>query len=79
MEKSLVSVICVCYNQGSFIRETLESALKQTYDRVELIVVDDNSEDDSLKEIDQVKQAHPPIQFIQNETNQGYCKAFNQG
>jgi len=79
MEKSLVSVICVCYNQGPYIRETLESVLKQTYEPVELIVVDDGSEDDSLKEIVQVVRAHPRIQFIHNKINQGYCKAFNQG
>ena len=79
MEKAMVSVICVSYNHGPFIRETLESVLRQTYEQVELVVVDDGSEDDSVKEIEQVKQTHPRIQFIQNNTNQGYCKAFNQG
>jgi len=43
--KALVSIIIPCYNQGAFLGEAIESALGQTYPRVEVIVVDDGSTD----------------------------------
>ncbi len=43
----LVSVILCGYNQGEYLAEAIESVLGQTYPRVELIVVDNGSSDDS--------------------------------
>lgn len=44
----LVSIIVPCHNAASYIAATLQSALQQTWTRVEVIVVDDASTDDSL-------------------------------
>jgi glycosyltransferase involved in cell wall biosynthesis len=44
----LVSILVPSYNSEPFLRECLESALAQTYPRVEVIVVDDGSTDSSL-------------------------------
>jgi alpha-1,3-rhamnosyltransferase len=43
----LVTVIVISYNSGRFIEETLESIRRQTYPRIELIVTDDASTDDT--------------------------------
>lgn len=42
-----MSIIVPCYNRAGIVEETLESAWRQTYRPVELIVVDDGSTDDS--------------------------------
>ena len=49
MEQPLVSVAIVTYNSAEFIIETLESVKVQTYPRIELIISDDCSKDNSVK------------------------------
>jgi alpha-1,3-rhamnosyltransferase len=46
---SLVSVIISSYNSSPFIVETLESIKKQTWEKLELIITDDCSEDDTVE------------------------------
>jgi glycosyltransferase involved in cell wall biosynthesis len=43
-----VSILIPCYNAGRWVRETIESALRQTWSNCEIIVVDDGSSDDSV-------------------------------
>ena len=47
MPDPLVSVIIPCFNQAAFLRETIDSALAQTYCNREVIVVDDGSCDET--------------------------------
>ena len=46
-EKPLVSVVVNNYNYGRFLAEAIDSALRQTYSPIEVLVVDDGSTDDS--------------------------------
>jgi glycosyltransferase involved in cell wall biosynthesis len=52
-----VSILIPCYNAEKYIGETLESALRQTWPAIEVIVVDDGSDDASVAEIDRFKTA----------------------
>jgi glycosyltransferase involved in cell wall biosynthesis len=81
MNKPLVSVIAICYNHASYVEESLASVLAQTYQPIQLIVVDDASSDESVKVIYQFmdKQKDKNIKFISLSENQGNCKAFNIG
>lgn len=76
MEQPLVTVICLCYNQNRFVVETLQSVLNQTYQPIELIVVDDCSQDKSAEIIETFLE-NKPILFIKNTVNQGSTKSFN--
>jgi glycosyltransferase involved in cell wall biosynthesis len=73
----LVSVICLCHNQGKFVTEALFSVINQTYSNYELIIVDDGSTDNSKTEIQNFLLKHSNIQFINIQDSIGNCKAFN--
>jgi len=78
MNAPLVSVICVCYNHARFVAEALDSVMAQTYQPIELIVIDDGSTDGSPKIIKQWIASHPETVLLLNGTNIGYCKTFNK-
>lgn len=73
--KPLVSIITPSYNQGKFIRETIESVLSQDYDNIEYIVVDGLSTDNSL---DIIKEYEGRLTFI-SEKDHGQSDAINKG
>jgi glycosyltransferase involved in cell wall biosynthesis len=79
MSPPLVTVICLCYNQSRFVVEAIQSVLNQRYQNIQLIVVDDASSDNSVSVIKEFIAKHPAIEFISLQTNNGNCKAFNQG
>jgi len=68
----------LCYNHQKFVKQAIESVLHQTYDNVELIVVDDASNDGSRAVIKKASKIHG-IKSIFNESNLGNCKSFNNG
>lgn len=69
MELQLVSVCVPTYNNGPFIVETLQSILNQSYRRLEIIIVDDCSTDDTLEKLSALSDSR--IQIYRNETNLG--------
>jgi glycosyltransferase involved in cell wall biosynthesis len=79
MEQPLVSVICLCYNHARFLRQALDSVLHQTYQNLEIIVVDDVSRDNSREIILEYARKYPQIRYLFNEKNLGNCAAFNRG
>lgn len=66
----LVTALVPSYNHGRYIRERIESILGQTYPAVELIVIDDASEDNSDQVIRDL-QAKYSFKYIRNSCNSG--------
>lgn len=79
MKNPLVSVICLCYNQARFVRDTLDSVIGQTYTNLEIVVVDDASTDQSKQVIKDWLKPYPSIAFINLKENLGNTTAFNKG
>ena len=77
-DKALVTIICLCYNQEEFVLDSLQSVINQDYEKIELIIVDDCSSDNSKSVIKNWLLDFPQVQFIANESNLGITKAFNK-
>lgn len=76
---TLVSVLINNYNYGRFIGEAIESVLNQTYQNIELIVVDDGSTDNSREIIHYYAQRNPEKIKVVYKENGGQSSAFNSG
>lgn len=74
---NLVSIIMPSYNTGRFIKETIESVLKQTHSNWELIIVDDCSTDNTDEIVGQYL-ADKRIRYIKNDTNSGAAVSRNR-
>jgi glycosyltransferase involved in cell wall biosynthesis len=72
--RPLVTVVIPCFNQGHYLGEAIESVLNQKYERVEIIVVNDGSSDDTT----QIASSYPEVALIVQE-NQGLSAARNRG
>lgn len=75
-QRPLVSVICISFNHERFVAEAIDSVLKQDYLYVELIVVDNGSNDSSQQIIEQ-KALQFGFKTMLHDQNLGHNKAFN--
>lgn len=75
----LVSIIIPVYNKAAFIGETLESALRQTYPHVELILVNDGSTDGSSEKLKTYSKQFPDRIKLIDSPNRGVSAATNLG
>jgi len=73
-----VSVIVPVYNTGKYLRECIESVLKQSFKDFEIILVDDGSKDDSPRICDEYSNRDTRINVIHKE-NEGLSMARNDG
>ncbi|MGN0243020.1 MAG: glycosyltransferase family 2 protein [Lachnospiraceae bacterium] len=70
-EKKLVSVIMPTYNCADYIGETIESVQAQTYKYWELIIVDDNSTDDTWQIVEEYCETDSRIKYKRLKENSG--------
>lgn len=82
MQKDLVSIVTCCYNGEKYVKRFLDSILNQTYNKVQLIFVNDGSTDNTEKVVlgYEAKFKKKNIDFIYvSQENMGLAGAINTG
>lgn len=75
-EKGLVSIVMPSYNTANYIEETIQSVLDQTYTKLELLIVDDCSSDNTLEVLEQYQDER--IKIFVNDKNSGAALSRNK-
>lgn len=74
----MISIIVPVYNAQKYIKRCVESIVNQSYQKWELILIDDGSKDDSSLICDELKQTDSRIHVV-HTVNQGASAARNRG
>ncbi len=77
MEKKLVSILIVSYNAEKYIKKTIKSCLYQTYNNIEVLLLDNNSQDKTVEIIKKMEQQSSQLKIFQSEKNLGPYGGLN--
>jgi len=72
-----VSTCMSAYNTEEYIVEALDSALAQTWDSLEIIIVDDGSTDETGAIIDRYAEGHGEVKVV-HQKNKGHSAGMNR-
>lgn len=75
MDKPLVSVVMSTYNEEKYVLDSINSILNQTYENIEIIIVDDASTDNTVSLIENI--ATDKIRLYINDTNKKLAHNLN--
>lgn len=76
---NLVSIVIPCYNSEAFVARAIDCALDQTYRNCEIILVDNNSSDGTLKLLQSYAANYPDKINVFEESKRGAPAARNKG
>jgi|APLak6261659701_1056019.scaffolds.fasta_scaffold00493_2 glycosyltransferase involved in cell wall biosynthesis len=76
-DKSLVSIVLPTYKRAHVLPCAIRSVLNQTYTNLELIIVDDNSPDDTSSVVESFNDSR--IRYVRNDPNLKLPRALNRG
>lgn len=77
----LISVLIPAYNHENYVQESIQSIIDQTYNNIELIVLDDGSKDSTwakINELQEVCEKRFSNVLFKTKQNQGSCETINQ-
>ena len=75
----MISIVIPLYNSMNYIEKTIRSCLSQSYRDLEIIVVDDCSDDQSAKIVQRIMSEDTRVSYYCNEENLGVIKTINHG
>ena len=74
----MISVICTIYNTRKYLKKCIESILDQTYNDIQIVLIDDGSTDGSAEILDDYAKRDTRIKLI-HQQNKGHSEARNVG
>jgi glycosyltransferase involved in cell wall biosynthesis len=77
LEYPLISIIMPTYNRAKTIERAIKSVLNQSYAKIELIIIDDGSSDNTSEILNRFND--PGIRIFKHEKNKGVTAAKNTG
>ncbi len=77
MSNPSISVIMAVYNDGPYLKQSIESILTQSFSDFEFLIVDDASTDDSPRIIEEYRGKDERIRSFANNSNIGLTKSLN--
>lgn len=75
----MVSVIIPVFNREKTVLKAIQSVLDQTYKDIELIIVDDNSTDNTLEVVKRYLEGEENVKILKNQNSKGVSGARNFG
>ena len=78
-ESPKISIISTIYNKERYILRFLRSIQNQSYENIEIILIDDFSVDNSIKTIENIKKVDERIILLKNKKNKGTLISRNLG
>lgn len=78
LTKPLISIAMCTYNGEQYVREQIQSICQQTYNNIEIIIVDDNSSDKTIEIASSIAKYDNRIKIHKNDINIGYNKNFEK-
>ena len=77
ISKKLISIVIATYNRADSLGKSICSVLEQTYKTIEIIIIDDGSEDNTEEVVRNIKD--PRIRYYRFNRNEGAATARNEG
>lgn len=78
-EQVLVSVLIPCFNAEKYVEDAVRSIMTQTYENLEIVLIDDCSTDGTPQILDRLKETDDRIKVYRNEENLKLIKTLNKG
>lgn len=77
--KDLISIVVPVYNVEKYMQRNLESLVNQTYENIEILVINDGTPDNSVEIINKYVEKYPKKVYLFNKKNGGLSDARNYG
>ena len=75
-QTDMVSIVIPTHNRLDLLKESVSSAINQTYTNIEVIILNNNSTDETKEWLDQMQINHPKIRTIHHSCNTGFVNSI---